>query len=101
MLTIEIPEWLQWAGLALAVAYAAPKALRAVVVLLVYFFSLADRCWPLHVREGDDSVRTYPVGIRGRSTQVLEDIVGWALGVRPVYKRSELDTEGSTLPDYW
>ena len=33
MITIDIPTWLQIATLVLAVVYAVPKALRAVVVV--------------------------------------------------------------------
>ena len=92
MITIPIPEWIQWGALALAMVYAVPKALRAAVVALVYVACLAWRYWPMRVRGESGDARLFMYSATGRSVQVLIDIVGWALGERPVFVPNELDT---------
>ena len=80
MTVIDVPTGLQVAALTLAAAYAVPKALRAVVVTLVYVTSLCRREWPVRTsdREGHDSL--YAMPIRGALGWVIDDIIGWAFG---------------------
>lgn len=93
MFTIEIPVWLQWAGLSLAVAYAVPKALRVVIVTLAYLLSAASRSWPLRTRDQYGEAKVQPWSAAGRSDHVYLDVIGWAFGNRPVFTEDELAIE--------
>ena len=93
MFTIDIPEWLQWAAVILASAYAIPKALRFAIVTLIYLLSVANLAWPMSVRGKSGETKMFPVNAKGRSNEVLMDIIGWAFSARPVFTRDELADE--------
>ncbi|WP_428116395.1 hypothetical protein [Candidatus Poriferisodalis sp.] len=80
MITIDIPTWLQIAALVLAVVYAVPKALRAVVVVTVYVTSLLRGQWPARTADRDGHSSLYPMQMRGALGSVIDDIIGWAFG---------------------
>lgn len=91
MITIGIPTWLQVAALILAVVYALPKALRAVVVTLVYLTSLCRGQWPMRTADRDGHSSLFALPIRGALGGVIDDIVGWAFGFNSS-KRSKNST---------
>ncbi len=93
MITIPIPEWIQWGALVLAMVYAIPKALRAVIVASFYLFCLGVRAWPMRIRGESGEAKLLPRNAVGRSEQVTTDIVGWAFGERPVFNETELETD--------
>ena len=82
MITIQIPAWLQWAALGLAVAYAVPRALRAALVATFWLTKLVRGRWAIRTRIGDDdkSVLT-PLPVSGNSKLIWEDLRNWALGM--------------------
>lgn len=80
MITIDIPVWLQWAALVLAVVYAVPKALRAIVVTLVYLASLFRAEWPARSTDRDGNPSLCALSIRNARGWVVDDIIGWAFG---------------------
>lgn len=90
MFTIEIPVWLQWAGLGLAVAYALPKALRALIVAFVYVSCVVLRAWPMRIRGEEGEAKLRPKAAVGKSNQVFLDVIGWAFGDRPVFTEAEM-----------
>lgn len=45
MITIDIPAWLQYAALGLAIAYAVPKAIRVVVITATHVTCLIHGEW--------------------------------------------------------
>lgn len=80
MITIDIPEWLQYAALGLAIAYAVPKAIRVVVVTATYVRCLLRKEWPLRTADRDGRPSLYATPIRGAVGWVVDDIVAWAFG---------------------
>lgn len=96
MITIPVPEWIQWSALALAVVYAVPKALRAVIVVFAYLVCLGLRAWPMRIRGETGEAKLLPRNAVGRSEQVIIDILGWAFGDRPVFIENELDTDADS-----
>lgn len=80
MITIDIPTWLQYAALALAVAYAVPKAIRVIVVTATYALCLLRREWPMRTADRDGRPSLFATPIRGAVGCVVDDIVAWAFG---------------------
>lgn len=80
MITIDIPAWLQYAALVLAVAYAVPKAIRVIVVMAVFVSSLFRAQWPMRTTNQHGRPSLFATPIRGAVGWVLDDIVAWAFG---------------------
>lgn len=80
MITIQIPEWLQWAAVGLAVAYAIPRALRAVVVAIYWLSKLLLGRWPIRDRRISGQAALMPVPVIGGRRQIWSDLRFWALG---------------------
>lgn len=80
MITIDIPAWLQYAALGLAIAYAVPKAIRVVVITATYVTCLIHGEWPLRTADRDGRSSLYATRIRGAIGWVVDDIVAWAFG---------------------
>lgn len=79
MITIQIPEWLQWAAVGLAVAYAFPRALRTAVVAIYWSSKLLSGRWPLTMgRRGlPDALRPEPILANRR--RIWTELRTWAL----------------------
>ncbi len=80
MITIDIPTWLQYTALALAIAYAVPKAIRVIVVTSTYLSCLFRRQWPMRTIDRDGRPSLFATPIRGAVGWVIDDIVAWAFG---------------------
>lgn len=80
MITIDIPVWLQYAALGLAIAYAVPKAIRVIVVTAVYVSSLLRGEWPMRTTDQHGRPSLHATHIRGAVGWVVDDIVAWAFG---------------------
>lgn len=79
MVTIEVPLWMQWAGLLLAFSYAIPKALRVLIVLWVYASTLCRRGkWPCRVADGRGHEYFTDADLRHERDLVADELVGWA-----------------------
>lgn len=80
MITIDIPAWLQYAALGLAIAYAVPKAIRMLVVTATYVTHLVHGEWPLRTADRGGRPSLYATPTRGAVGWVVDDIVAWAFG---------------------
>ena len=80
MITIDIPTWLQYAALGLAVAYAVPKAIRVLVVTTVYVSSLFRGEWPMRTTDQHGRPSLYATRVRGAVGWIVDDVVAWAFG---------------------
>lgn len=78
MFTIEIPEWLQWAGVALAIAYAVPKALRAGIVAVTWLFSLLGGWWVVPEPQRDGTRHVKAGRLLRDSDKNYERVLNWA-----------------------
>ncbi|WP_420626800.1 hypothetical protein [Candidatus Poriferisodalis sp.] len=79
MITIEIPAWLQWAAVGLAIAYAIPRAIRAVVVAIYWLSKLLRGRWPITESRIRGSSALLPVPVLADRKRVWEDRRFWAL----------------------
>lgn len=79
MITIQIPEWLQWAAVGLAVAYAIPRALRAVVVAAYWLSKLILGRWPIREHPINGPTALLPVPVLGARKRIWSDLRFWAL----------------------
>lgn len=86
MFTITIPEWLQVAAVILAVAYAIPKSLRVIVVIIYYLTALLRGHWPVRTLDEDGRKSMRRAKLLDEFRTIRIDIVEWAFnrdGPRP------------------
>jgi len=83
MISIEIPEWVQWAAFWLAVSYAAPRALRVILVTISVVIGFFQGIGVLpELRQ--DGVQRLRVGeLRGNASVYVQRLVAWAFKVPP------------------
>ena len=81
MITIQIPEWLQWAAVGLAVAYAIPRALRVVVVAIFWLSKLlVGRC-PIEVDQFKAPPILAPVPLIAYRKRIWRSLRYWTLDI--------------------